>query len=104
MSKARLIITAVVVEGRSKSEAARDYDFSRQWVHHLVKRYQVEGQAAFEPLSPRSQTSTSPPQPPAVSTNWRILTRRGFVTAQPHKRVALSDLNQPLPNETVVVT
>jgi hypothetical protein len=29
MSKARLIITAVVVEGRSKSEVARDYDVSR---------------------------------------------------------------------------
>ena len=34
MSKARLIITAVVVEGRSKSEVARDYGVSRQWVHH----------------------------------------------------------------------
>lgn len=28
MSKAQLVITAVVVEGRSKSEVARDYDLS----------------------------------------------------------------------------
>ena len=33
MSKARLIITAVLVEGRTKSEVARDYDVSRYWVH-----------------------------------------------------------------------
>src|SRR5215217_506418 len=53
MSKARLIITAVVVEGRSKSEVARDYDVSRQW----VQRYQVEGEAAFEPRSRRPHTN-----------------------------------------------
>ena len=29
MSKAQLVITAVVLEGRSKSEVARDYDVSR---------------------------------------------------------------------------
>jgi hypothetical protein len=32
MSKAQLAITAVVLEGRSKSEVARDYDVSRYWV------------------------------------------------------------------------
>ena len=130
MSKARLIITAVVVEGRTKSEVARDYDVSRYWVQQLVRRYAAEGEAAFEPRSrrphssphavpatiedeivrlrkeltrqgldagadtirthltrrtPRSQTS-SPTPPPSVSTIWRILTRRGFVTPQPHKR------------------
>jgi transposase InsO family protein len=57
MSKARLVITAVVVEGRSKSEVARDYDVSRYWVHQLVKRYQAEGEAAFEPRSRRPHTS-----------------------------------------------
>jgi transposase InsO family protein len=131
MSKARLIITAVVVEGRFKSEVARDYGVSRYWVQQLLSRYREEGEAAFESRSrrphrsphavsidvedeivrlrkeltrqgldagadtirshlarrtPRSATSTSPSQPPAVSTIWRILTRRGFVTPQPHKR------------------
>src|SRR3954451_3840540 len=133
MSKARLIITAVVVEGRSKSEVARDYDVSRYWVQQLVKRWYAEGETAYRPRSrrprhsphaipaavedqivrlrkelsrqgldagadtirshltraarrpPRSQTS-SPTAPPAVSTIWRILTRRGFVTPQPQKR------------------
>jgi transposase len=49
MSMARVVIMAVVVEGRSKSEVARDYGLSRQWVQTLVRRYQLEGEAAFEP-------------------------------------------------------
>jgi transposase len=53
MSKAQLFITAVVLEGRSKSEVARDYDVSRTWVQHLVRRYQTEGNAAFQPRSRR---------------------------------------------------
>jgi transposase InsO family protein len=53
MSKAQLVITAVVLEGRSKSEVARDYDVSRNWVQQLIKRYETEGVAAFEPHSRR---------------------------------------------------
>src|SRR4029077_8870171 len=53
MSKAQLVITAVVLEGRSKSEVARDYDVSRYWVQQLVHRYQTEGTAAFKPRSRR---------------------------------------------------
>jgi transposase InsO family protein len=63
MSKAQLVITAVVLEGRSKSEVARDYDLSRQWVHQLVARYNTEGAAAFEPRSRRPHH-----HPGAVST------------------------------------
>jgi transposase len=51
MSMARVVITAVVVEGRSKSEVARDYGVSRRWVQVLVARYLAEGEAAFEPRS-----------------------------------------------------
>ena len=123
MSLARVVITSVCVEGRSKSEVARDYAVSRFWVQTLVKRFAAEGEAAFEPRSrrphsnPRSvgleiedqivrlrktltkrgvdagaetiaahlQTAGVSPVP-AVSTIWRILSRRGFVTAQPQKR------------------
>lgn len=130
MSMARLLITAVRTEHRTVSEVARDYHVSRRWVHELLRRFDTEGEAAFEPRSrrphhspnavsaevedqivrlrkeltkkgvdagaetihahlarrtPRSQTS-SPTQLPAVSTIWRVLVRRGFVTAQPQKR------------------
>ncbi len=57
MSKARLIIAAVIVEGRSQSEVARDYGVSKGWVSKLVARYRVEGEAAFEPRSKRPLTS-----------------------------------------------
>jgi len=43
MSLARLVITAVTVEQRSKSEVARDYGVSLVWVQKLVHRYQREG-------------------------------------------------------------
>lgn len=124
MSKAQLVITAVVLEGRSKSEVARDYDVSRYWVHQLVTRYEAEGTAAFEPRSRRPHTNPRAIDPhleeriirlrktlhkqgydagaatiaehlardphtttvPAVATIWRVLSRRGFITPQPHKR------------------
>jgi len=57
MSMARLIITAVTLEHRTKSEVARDYGVSRYWVQILVKRFEVEGEAAFEPRSRRPHTS-----------------------------------------------
>jgi transposase InsO family protein len=128
VARAQLIITAVVVEGRSKSEVARDYGVSRFWVQQLVSRYQREGPAAFQPRSRRPHCSPQAvdaetedaiirlrkelskqgldagaetiaahlarqipagggrPATPAVSTIWRILSRRGFVSSQPQKR------------------
>lgn len=122
MGMPELIVTAVLVEGRSKSEVAREYGVSRRWVITLVGRYLAEGDAG---LQPRSRRPRSSPQrtaqdledliveirkeldrdghdagaatigfhlqqrhgaTPAVSTIWRILSARGFVTLQPHKR------------------
>jgi transposase-like protein len=41
-AKAQLVITSVVLEGRSKS-VARDYDVSRQWIQQVIRRYHAEG-------------------------------------------------------------
>jgi transposase len=57
MSRARLVITAVVTEGRSQGEVARAYGVSQGWVSRLVARYREEGEAAFEPRSRRPKTS-----------------------------------------------
>jgi transposase InsO family protein len=124
MSLAELVITSVLVEGRSKSEVARDYRISRYWVHQLVTRFQVEGEAAYQPRSRRPHRSPHAvsaeveeriirlrkelskqgldagaetirvhlqrhpdgARVPAVSTIWRVLSRRGFITPQPRKR------------------
>src|ERR1700752_2545482 len=57
MSKARLGITAVIVEKRPVSEVARAYGVARSWVYTLLARYRAEGEAAFEPRSRRPKTS-----------------------------------------------
>lgn len=57
MSKARLVITAVVVEGRSQAEVARAYGVSKGWVSKLVARYRADGEVAFESRSRRPKTS-----------------------------------------------
>jgi len=57
MSKARLVITAVVVEKRPVSEVARSYGVARSWVYTLLARYREEGEGAFEARSRRPKTS-----------------------------------------------
>jgi transposase InsO family protein len=137
MSMARVVITAVVLEGRSKSEVARDYGVSRRWVQTLVARYLAEGEAAFEPRSRRPHSNPrriaehvedaivvlrkqlveaghdagaetiawhlrqQVGSAPSVSTIWRVLSRRGFLTPQPHKRPRSSwrRFQAELPNE-----
>src|SRR3954452_23044403 len=78
MPKARLVITAVVVEGRSQAEVARAYGVSKGWVSKLVARYRVEGDAAFEPRSRRPKTS--PSAIAATTVNQIIEVRRQLVT------------------------
>ena len=57
MSLARLVVTAVEVEGRTKAEVARSYGVSRTWVHELVGRWRREGDAGLQPRSRRPHTS-----------------------------------------------
>jgi transposase InsO family protein len=53
MSKARVVVLAVVHQGLTKAEAADRYGVSRQWVHTLVTRYNEGGLDALEPRSRR---------------------------------------------------
>jgi transposase InsO family protein len=57
VSLARLVITAVVVEGRRPGEVAATYSVARSWVYELLARYRAEGDAAFEPRSRRPRSS-----------------------------------------------
>lgn len=59
MGMPQLVVTAVLVEGRSKSEVAREYGLSRRWVITLVQRYLAEGESALAPRSRRPRTSPS---------------------------------------------
>ena len=57
MSKARLVITAVEIEGRTVADVAAAYGVSRSWIYELLARYRAEGDTAFEPRSRRPKTS-----------------------------------------------
>ncbi|MDA8292612.1 MAG: IS481 family transposase [Actinomycetota bacterium] len=78
MSRARLVITAVVVEGRGAREVARAYGVSPGWVSKLVARYRDEGEAAFEARSRRPHRSPRA-TPPEV--NARIVELRRALLA-----------------------
>ena len=65
MSKAKLVITAVVVQGRPVAEVAAAYGVSRSWLYELLARYRREGAQAFEPRSKAARTRPGA-TPPAV--------------------------------------
>ena len=73
MSRARLVITAVVVEGRGVREVARAYGVSPGWVSRLVARYRAEGEAAYEARSrrPASSPRATPPEVVALIVGLR---------------------------------
>jgi transposase len=86
MSKARLVITAVIVEKRSVSEVARTYGVARSWIYALLARYRAAGEAAFEPRSRRPKNSPTAIPAAAVELIIRIrkeLTEEGL-DAGPH--------------------
>lgn len=66
MSKARLVITALFVEGQTASEVALRYGVHRAWVYKLKARYLAEGEVAFEPRSRRPKTSPRATAPATV--------------------------------------
>jgi transposase len=72
MSKARLVITAIEVEGRSPAEVIAAYGVSRSWLYELVKRYRTEGDAAFEPRSRHPRASPTATPAPAVELVLRL--------------------------------
>ncbi|MGY1683067.1 hypothetical protein [Geodermatophilus sp. SYSU D01176] len=57
MSKARPVITAIEVGGRSPADVVAAYGVTRSWLDELLARYRAEGDAAFEPHSRRPHTS-----------------------------------------------
>jgi len=89
VSKARLVITAVVLEGRSQAAVARDYGVSKGWVSKLVARYRQEGESAFQPRSrrPKRSPNQTPPEVVELMTDLRdaelIGVERGCLLSAP---------------------
>ncbi|MDR1213612.1 MAG: helix-turn-helix domain-containing protein [Propionibacteriaceae bacterium] len=81
MSKAKLIITAVTVQGLSLSEAAAKYGASKGWASKLMARWREEGEAAFEPRSRRPRSSPNATDEATVALIVRLrgeLARQGL--------------------------
>jgi transposase InsO family protein len=79
MSMARLVVTAVRLEGRPISQVARDYRVSRRWVHELVRRYDAEGEAG---LAARSRRPKRSPQATGPEVEEQIITLRKQLAEQ----------------------
>ena len=81
-----MVITAVLVEGRSQSQVARDYGVSQSWISRLIARYTAEGEAAFQPRSRRPRSS--PTRLPQATIDLIIELRRSLASkgldAGPH--------------------
>jgi hypothetical protein len=70
MGMPQLVVTAVLVEGRGKSEVARDYGVSRRWVITLVQQYLAEGDSGLLPstaIRPACSPTTARSSPAATA-------------------------------------
>jgi transposase InsO family protein len=67
MSKARLVLTALLVDRQTPAEVAARYGVHRSWVYKLKARYQADGDAAFQPRSRRPTTSPTAIPPATVA-------------------------------------
>ena len=72
MSKARLVITALLTENLTVSEVAARYGVHRSWVYRLKSRYDEMGEAAFEPLSRRPHTVPNATAPETIELVLRL--------------------------------
>ncbi|WP_433167223.1 DDE-type integrase/transposase/recombinase [Kribbella sp. CA-247076] len=79
MSKARLVIMAVVVEKRPVAEVVAQYGVARSWVYELLARWRAEGEAAFEPRSRRPKSS--PRATPGVTVELVLRLRKQLAEA-----------------------
>jgi transposase InsO family protein len=81
VDKARYLVEAHVLEGRSVSELAAAHGVHRSWIYKLLARYRAGGYEALEPRSrrPRSCKHETPP-----ATVKAIMALRSELEAQGH--------------------
>ena len=79
MDLARYVVEAVLVEGRSYREVAREHDVSKSWVGKVVGRYRQEGEAG---LTARSKAPRSIPHRTSAAVEDAILVLRKRLSEQ----------------------
>jgi transposase InsO family protein len=76
MSLARLVVTAVMVEGRTKAEVGRAYGVSPRWVYELCRRFAAEGETGLLPRTRRPHSS--PHQTPVAIEDQIVVLRKAL--------------------------
>jgi len=57
MEMAAYLVTAVLVEGQSVRQVAKEHGVSKTWLYELLARYEAEGEAGLVPRSRRPHHS-----------------------------------------------
>jgi transposase InsO family protein len=105
VDKARYLVEAHVLEGRSVSELAAAHGVHRSWIYKLVARYRAGGYEALQPRSRRPR-SCKHETPPAIVT--AIIALRRELAAQGHDAGAetiayhLAQHNQEVPSLSTI--
>jgi transposase InsO family protein len=81
VDKARYLVEAHVLEGRSVSELAAAHGVHRSWIYKLLGRYRAGGYEALEPRSRRPRSCKHETPPALVKA---IVALRGELAAQGH--------------------
>lgn len=81
MGLGHYVVDAVLLEGRSPTELARDHNISRSWIYELLARYREGGYAALEP---RSRRPRSCPHQVAPKVERAVLKLRRDLVAAGH--------------------
>jgi len=81
VAKARYLVEAHLLEGRSVSELAAAHGVHRSWIYKLLARYKAGGYGALEP---RSRAPRSSPNRTPVETVEAILSLREQLSAEGH--------------------
>jgi transposase len=77
MSKHRVVVLEIVAGPLGVSQAAEQYQMSRQYLHRLLARYRAEGLAGLEPRSRRPRTN---PATTSENVRARIVELRRVLT------------------------
>lgn len=81
MAKARYLVEAHLVEGRSVSELAATHGVHRSWIYKLLARYREGG---YEALEPRSRAPRSSPNKTPEEVARAVVSLRGQLLSQGH--------------------
>ena len=105
MGRARYLVEAVVVEGRSITELARSHGVSRFWIYKLLARYRAGGYSALEPRSRRPKSCSHQASAEVEAEVVRLrreLTDAGFDAGPQTILHHLQGLVDPLPSVATV--